>query len=148
VAEVELECRSFAAWDAGTLYEVLALRSRVFVVEQRCVYLDLDGADPDALHVVARAAGRVVGTARVLGPGDEGFRVGRVAVSEERRGTGLGRALVRAALSAIDERAPGAPVRLAAQAHLVPFYGSLGFEVAGPEHDEDGIPHVEMRRAG
>ena len=136
----ELRCVPLSALDGPTVYDLLALRSAVFVVEQVCVYLDPDGADRDALHVLAYAGGALVGAARVL-PGPVP-RIGRVVVAPAHRGTGLGRRLVAAALEAIG---PG-PSALSAQAHLEAFYASFGFRAAGPVHDEDGIPHVEMRR--
>lgn len=137
-----LEVRSFAALTAEEVYDLLALRAAVFVVEQRCAYLDPDGADRGARHVLAWAGGALVGAARVLGPP---WRIGRVVVARARRGGGLGRRLVAAALGDLP---PGEPVRLAAQAHLTGFYAAFGFCTDGAPHDEDGIPHVEMVRPG
>lgn len=135
-----LEVRGFGELSADDVYDVLALRAQVFVVEQRCAYLDPDGADRGARHVLARVGGELVGTARILGPP---WRIGRVVVDPGHRGSGLGRRLVTAALDVL----PGdAPVRLSAQAHLTGFYAALGFRSDGPPHDEDGIPHVEMVR--
>jgi ElaA protein len=142
VTDCSIAAHPFTGLDVAALYDLLALRAAVFVVEQRCVYLDPDGLDPDAVHVLARVSGRLVGAARLLPPSIAGqWRIGRVVVAAERRGTGLGRALVQAAQA----QAQGAQqIHLAAQAHLAAFYGSLGYRVSGPVHDEDGIPHVEM----
>ena len=128
------------------LYGLLALRSRVFVVEQDCPYLDADGrdAEPGAEHwwddpdgdPLAPAA-----TLRVLVEPGGGHRIGRVVTAPEHRGTGRGDALVRAALAALT-----GPVVLGAQVRSAGFYARLGFVVDGPEYDEDGIPHVPMRR--
>lgn len=130
------------------LYAVLALRVAVFVVEQACAYQDLDGNDPLAHHLLGHDGGELVAYARVFAPGalhDEPV-IGRVVVAASHRGTGLGRALVERAHHELGHRFGARPVRLAAQAHLRQFYGSLGYEVCGPGYDEDGIPHLPMRR--
>ena len=129
------------------LYELLKLRVDVFVVEQECAYPELDGRDlePGALLLWAQdAAGRVLGTLRLLRePGDrEHARIGRVATAREARGLGVAADLMRRAL----ELAGQAEVVLDAQAHLEGWYGRFGFVVDGPAFDEDGIPHVPMRR--
>ncbi|HTR49573.1 MAG TPA: GNAT family N-acetyltransferase [Kofleriaceae bacterium] len=129
---------------AGTLYDLLALRSRVFVVEQRCAYDDLDGLDRVARHVWASDGDRVAAYLRILPAGVKyaELGIGRVVVAPAYRGTGLGRELMRRGIAA----AGGAPIRLGAQAHLERFYAELGFQRASDVYDEDGIPHVEMVR--
>ena len=134
----------------GDLYDVLALRNRVFVVEQECCYQDIDGLDlvADTRHLLARApSGSVVGYARLLAPSDAGgpARIGRVIVSSEARGRALGRRLMERALASCASHWPAAGVQLSAQAHLRAFYASLGFEAVSDVYDEDGIPHVDMR---
>lgn len=124
------------------LYDLLALRVRVFVVEQECAYLELDGLDAEAEHVWTRgAAGEVVAHLRIL-EGDGETRIGRLVTAPEHRGTGAGAALMRAVLAGIE-----GPVVLGAQVQAQGFYDRLGFAVDGPGYDEDGIPHVPMRRA-
>jgi len=123
------------------LYDLLALRVRVFVVEQRCAFQELDGLDARAEHVWTRGpGGEVAAYLRVL---DEGDRVclGRIVTAPEHRGTGAGAALVRAVLVGL-----AGPVVLGAQVRARGFYERLGFLVDGPEYDEDGIAHVPMRR--
>lgn len=136
----------------GDLYDVLALRNRVFVVEQECCYLDIDGLDlvADTRHLFARApSGSVVAYARLLAPAsdqaDAPARIGRVIVAPESRGRALGRRLMEDALTACAAHWPDAGVQLAAQAHLRDFYVSLGFEAISDVYDDDGIPHVDMR---
>ncbi len=136
------------ALTAGQLHDVLHLRSLVFVVEQECVYLDIDGLDlqPATRHVLATEGRAVVAVSRLL-PGAGVVRIGRVVVAPSHRGTGLGRDVMRHSLAACATHWPGQPVLIAAQAHLQQFYGEFGFEVVGAPYDEDGIAHVDMRRA-
>jgi ElaA protein len=129
------------------LYELLALRVRVFVVEQECAFQELDGLDARAEHVWTRgAAGEMAAYLRVLDEGGGLVRLGRIVTAPEHRGTGAGAALMRAVLAELDEHADGGPVVLGAQVRAQGFYERLGFAVDGPGYDEDGIPHVPMRR--
>ena len=135
--------RTFDALDVHRLYRILALRQRVFVVEQACAYLDADGVDQVSRHLWADRAGEIVAYARIVPAGvkyDE-VAIGRVITAQEARGTGLGRELMRRAIAAV-----AGPIRISAQAHLEKFYGELGFVRASEIYDEDGIPHVEMLR--
>lgn len=146
------------AFDALTLrdlHDMLALRSRVFVVEQASPYPDIDGRDPGALHLIARdEAGAIVGCARCLGPDEDGpdgeksdapVSFGRLAVDPSQRSTGLGRALVAESLTVLAERWPGRDVVIGAQQHLERFYGSFGFVRDTDPYDDFGIPHIDMR---
>ena len=132
---------------ARTAYDVWRLRQQVFVVEQDCPYPDLDGRDlePTTRHVVllddADEQDVVVGTLRVLDDGDWA-RIGRVVVAPSARGRGLAALLMDEAMALCGDR----EVRLDAQTGLTAFYAGYGFEVTGPEFDEDGIMHVPMRR--
>ena len=130
--------------DAVTAYEIARLRQDVFVVEQACVYPDLDGRDlePGAVQVWAEDGVGVVACLRVLREPEGGVRIGRVATARGARGEGVATALVSAAL----EQASG-PVVLDAQSHLEGWYSRLGFVRDGAEFVEDGIPHVPMRLA-
>ena len=131
---------------ARTAYDVWRLRQQVFVVEQDCPYPDLDGRDLEEAtrHVVLLDEDdRVVGTLRVLDDGDWA-RIGRVVVTPAARGRGLAALLMDEAMALCGDR----EVRLDAQTGLTGFYAGYGFEVTGPEFDEDGVMHVPMRRAG
>ena len=141
----DVRVAAFAELPADTAYRLWALRSEVFVVEQDCPYLDLDGldAEPSTRHLWVERGGAPVATLRLL---DEGahLRIGRVATRAAHRGAGLGAALVDVALALAGERA----VVLDAQSHLVDWYTGFGFEPSGRGFVEDGIPHTPMRRAG
>jgi len=127
------------------LYSLMALRQTVFVVEQSCAYLDADGRDPDAHHLLGWSDGALVAALRVFPPDAEGMVwIGRVVTSPAVRGTGLGRPLMQEGLRRAEETFGLTPVRIGAQAHLEPFYASVGFAVCGPGFMEDGIPHVPM----
>jgi ElaA protein len=139
---------AFADLPARTAYEVWRLRQQVFVVEQDCPYPDLDGRDLEEAtrHVVLLEGDgqeqAVLGTLRVLDDGDEA-RIGRVAVAPAARGRGLAARMMEEAMTLCGDR----EVRLDAQTGLTAFYEGYGFEVCGPEFDEDGVMHVPMRRA-
>ena len=127
------------------LYALMALRQTVFVVEQRCAYLDADGRDPLAHHLLGWRDESLVAALRVFPPDGEGLVwLGRVVTSPAVRGTGLGRPLVREGLRRAEETFGFTPVRIGAQAHLERFYASVGFAVCGPGFMEDDIPHVPM----
>lgn len=139
----------FEALSGADVYDLLALRQRVFVVEQHCAYLDADGLDQGARHLLLRdAAGMLVACTRVLPPGPRfpTIAIGRVVVAPERRGEALGRRVMQETIAAIEATDGKVPMMLAAQAHLERFYGSLGFVTVSAPYDEDGIPHVDMRR--
>ncbi|HEX6249602.1 MAG TPA: GNAT family N-acetyltransferase [Nocardioidaceae bacterium] len=138
-----LSAASFDELDPRTAYLLWQLRERVFVVEQECPYLELDGRDlePTTRHLWLTEGGAPVAYLRVLQDTEE-MRVGRVLVAPTHRRRGLGRALMEGALELVAER----PCRLDAQSYLVQWYRSLGFEPCGAEFVEDGIPHVPMRR--
>ena len=130
------------------LYAALALRSRVFVLEQG-PYLDADGLDQTSWHLLGHdQAGEMVAYLRAVDPGlkyDEPS-LGRVVIAPEVRGTGLGRLLVAEGLRRADAAWPGRAIRISAQAHLERFYAAFGFERAGANYLEDEIPHVQMIR--
>jgi ElaA protein len=132
----------FADLDAPTAYAAWRLRQDVFVVEQDCPYPDLDGRDdePSTRHVLLRDDDRLIGYARVLDERDA-WRIGRVALAKDARGRGLADPLVETALQV----SKGRDVVLDAQSPLASWYATFGFEIAGEEFLEDGIPHVPMR---
>ena len=127
------------------VYNLLALRQRVFVVEQNCPYLDADGVDLASRHLWTEVDGAVHAYARIVPAGVKFAEVsiGRVITAPEARGTGLGRELMQRAI----EECGGVPIRIGAQAHLEKFYGEVGFVRASDVYEEDGIPHIEMVRS-
>lgn len=144
-------CSPLAELPAELAYRLLQLRAEVFVVEQACAYLDLDGKDlrPGAWQLLATdTEGRVQACLRLLAPGLAFAEpaLGRIATAAAVRGSGLGRELLRRGIAECSQRFPGQPIRIGAQTYLIDFYASFGFQVASAAYDEDGIPHVEMLR--
>lgn len=143
-------CREFAALSLIELQHIYAARQAVFVLEQRCFYADVDGLDEKAWHLAAWAPwqGEPLAYARLFPPGVKYTEasIGRVLTTLGARGRGLGRELVRRAVSESDALFDGAALRISAQAHLDPFYQGFGFKAASEPYMEDGIPHIEMLR--
>ena len=138
---------AWASLAPDRLYAILRLRSAIFVVEQDCVFQDMDGRDPQCEHLCGEdAAGGLLAYLRLVPPGVRTPEVslGRVVVAREARGRGLGRAVMLEGLRHCAERHPGQPVKVSAQQHLERFYRSLGFRTVGAPYDEDGILHVDM----
>ncbi|MCC6996756.1 MAG: GNAT family N-acetyltransferase [Deltaproteobacteria bacterium] len=133
------------------LYAIMRARAEVFVVEQDCAYQDADGSDPAAVHLWATDdTTPVLAYARLFAPGAEGVaeaRIGRVITTAPGRGRGLGRELMRRALTEIATRWAAPPVWIGAQKYLERFYGELGFVRCGDDYVEDGIDHLPMLRA-
>jgi ElaA protein len=147
--DLRWEWRRFDALGGDAVYDMLALRARVFVLEQG-PYLDPDGADRSAWHLLGRnAAGELLAYLRAVDPGvkfDEPS-IGRVVVAAEVRGRGVGHALMRVGLARCDAVWPARANRISAQAHLERFYAAHGYATVTPEYLEDQIPHVQMLRS-
>ena len=132
------------------LYDMLAMREAIFVVEQACIYHELDGLDKVAEHLLAVDNGEVIACLRLLPPTAEEARVriGRVAVTPAWRKKGMARLMMRRAVAQARRHHPSSGICLNAQTYLRDFYLSLGFEVYGDEYLEDGIPHIPMQYSG
>jgi ElaA protein len=124
------------------LYGILKLRSDVFIIEQQCVYDDIDGrdAEPDALHLWMEHEGAVIAALRLLHDRDGCHHIGRVVTHPAHRRRGLAAALMREAMARATP-----PITIKAQAHLAAWYARFGFVPYGEEFIEDGIPHQRMR---
>jgi ElaA protein len=131
------------------LYQILGLRERVFIVEQKCTYPDIDGRDVGAHHLLGLdGAGALVAYLRLVAPGHRYTEpsIGRVVTDPAVRGHGFGHALMREGIRRGEEVYPGMPIRMSAQRYLARFYAAHGFVAAGDPYDEDGIEHREMVR--
>lgn len=146
----DFTCLPFDQLTVRQLYDIMALRQTVFVVEQNCPYLDADGHDLQAWHLMGRDdAGNLVAYARLL-PKDliyEGYlSLGRVVTAPHARGRQAGRKLMETCLREMERIFGKGPIKISAQAYLIRFYESLGFISVGEEYMEDGIPHMAMVR--
>jgi len=130
------------------LYEVLRLRSEVFVVEQQCLFHDIDGTDQKAMHLLGVQHGELQAYARCFPAGvkfpEASF--GRVVTRQSARGHGLGHVLIAQATAAITQVWGPQAIRIGAQMQLADFYAQHGFVDTGTHYLEDGIPHLEMLR--
>lgn len=143
-------CKPFDALKPKELYDVLKLRSEVFVVEQQCVYLDADGKDLSCQHLMLYHQKELVAYARIVPPGIS-FKepsIGRIVSSKRVRKTGFGKELVRLAINNCIRLHGNRDIKIGAQLYLKSFYESFGFKVTGEVYDEDGIDHIHMLRSG
>ena len=145
-SEWQWTCLPFRELSLEELYAILRLRSEVFVVEQNCVFLDMDEKDYDCHHIMGRKKGRLGACARILPPGlaYPEPSIGRVVTSPLYRRTGGGRMLMDFAIEKTRALHGDKDIRIGAQLYLKGFYGSLGFKEEGEVYMEDGIPHIEM----
>lgn len=141
-------CLPFNALSPYQLYEIMALRQEVFVVEQNCPYQDCDGKDLHSWHLMGHdAAGKLVCYTRLLPEGlsYQGYTsIGRVVSSPAARGTGIGKILMRESIQKCRELFGNQAIKIGAQSYLLAFYESFGFVSTGEEYLEDGIPHTKM----
>lgn len=148
--KLEWHCHPMAELDAHKLWSMFHLRQQVFILEQQCLYPDIDELDTRCFHLLACQADsqRVIACARLIPPGCQGAepRIGRFVVAQAYRGNGLGRALLQQALQWLDQHYAGQAIMISAQHHLAHFYQQAGFVVVSEPYDEDGILHIDMRR--
>lgn len=152
-AQIQWRCLPFHAMSADTLYRLLRLRSEVFVVEQNCVFLDLDGLDQQCLYVLGEVVDdegtvHLHASARLVPPGVAFAEasIGRVVTAPAARGGGIGHLLIAESVRLIEQLWGPQPIRIGAQAHLEAFYNRHGFVSDNKPYIEDGIPHLEMLR--
>lgn len=143
---IDIKVKTFQELTTQELYDVLQLRSEVFVVEQNCVYQDVDGKDQKALHVLGYKEEQLVAYTRVFKPGyyfDEAS-IGRVVVKDTERQHQFGYDIMHASIEAIKTHYHETRIKISAQTYLKHFYNNLEFFEVGAEYLEDGIPHISM----
>ena len=146
--EIQWTIKSFENLSVNELYDMLRLRSEIFVVEQNCVYLDLDGKDKQALHLFGEFEGKIVGYSRLFKPGItfDNASIGRVVVDANYRDRKWGHDLMREAIAGIRHHFGESKITIGAQLYLKKFYESHGFVQTSEMYLEDDIPHIEMKR--
>lgn len=143
---MEIQIKTFDNLSVTELYDFLKLRSEVFVVEQECIYLDIDGKDQKALHVLGISEGKIVAYSRIFKAGDYFMSpsIGRVVVAKSHRKKGYAKIMMKAAMEYIFNSLKEGQIELSAQTYLSRFYTELGFKIVGEAYLEDGIPHRKM----
>lgn len=145
---IHFKVKTFLELTTNELYELLRLRSNVFVVEQNCVFLDLDNKDQIALHIIGQKNNEIVAYTRLFKQGNcyEEASIGRVVVKKEERKYGYGHDLMQFSIKTIKEKFNTSTIKIGAQTYLKKFYESHGFQQIEKEYIEDGIPHIYMIR--
>ena len=146
--KLEWKIKPFEALSVSELYDLLQLRSEIFVVEQNCVYLDLDGKDKKALHLIGEYEGKIVAYSRLFDAGIsfDNASIGRVVVDANYRDKKFGHDLMREAIAQIQSNFGKDKITIGAQLYLKKFYESHGFVQTSEMYLEDDIPHIEMIR--
>jgi ElaA protein len=142
--------KTFAELTVDELYAILRLRSEVFVVEQNCIFLDLDNNDQKAFHTIGFIGEEVVATTRLFDKDImyDGYQsIGRVVGSPRHRGLGIGKALMQYSIQECERLFGKGPIKIGAQLYLKKFYNEQGFEQSGEVYIEDEIDHIPMIRA-
>lgn len=146
--DIQWDLHTFDALSNRDLYGILRLRSEIFVVEQKSIYLDADDLDvrPDVFHFYGKIDQKIIAYSRIFAPGLYGSstRFGRITVHTSLRGTGVGHMLVNKTMEIMYARWPACNINISAQSYLRKFYEKHGFKVSGEEYLEDGIPHLPM----
>ncbi|KQC32356.1 GNAT family acetyltransferase [Nonlabens sp. YIK11] len=142
---MDISIKSFDQLNTTELYDLLRLRSEVFVVEQDCVYQDVDGKDQKAIHILGHEGDQLAAYTRVFKAGDyfNMASIGRVVVSPQHRRKDYGKEIMKASMEFAFAKAKQ-PIKISAQVYLKKFYEDLGFEETGKRYLEDGIPHMQM----
>lgn len=145
---IEIKVKSFQELTPQELYDLLQLRSEVFVVEQDCVYQDIDGKDQKALHVIGYKNETIAAYTRIFKPGYyfNEASIGRVVVKASERHHQYGYDIMKASIKAIKTHYEVSRIKISAQTYLKRFYNNLEFFEVGEEYLEDGIPHIGMIR--
>ena len=143
---MKIQIKTFDDLSVMELYDLLKLRSEVFVVEQECIYLDIDGKDQKALHVLGISEGEIVAYSRIFKAGDYfvNTSIGRVVVAKSYRKKSYAKIMMKAAMEHIFNSLNERKIELSAQTYLSRFYTELGFKIVGEAYLEDGIPHRKM----
>lgn len=145
---MNIVCKTFEELTTTELYQLLRLRSEVFVVEQNCVYQDIDNKDQKALHVLGIVSETIVGYTRIFNKGDyfDKASIGRVVVAQNFRKLAFGHKIMKFSIDFVENKLGENEIKISAQEYLIKFYNQHCFQQVGEGYLEDGIPHVGMLR--
>ena len=146
---IKWQLKNFESLINTELYNILKLRSQIFVIEQNCIFQDLDDKDQKAFHLFTQNNDEVMAYTRLFAPGAcyQEASIGRVMVNEKARGTGLGYLLMRESIKQIQKQFGKTPIKIGAQLYLKNFYQNLGFKQISDIYLEDDIPHIYMLKS-
>lgn len=144
---MQIYCKSFAELTSLELYSILKARSEVFVVEQQCVYQDIDDYDVDATHIYIVHEHELAAYGRLLSPKTkfQEMSLGRILTTNKARGKGFGKEIVTLLITEAQKKFPNQTIHISAQQYLERFYSSFGFQTTSEVYLEDDIPHIEMK---
>ena len=141
---VKFEVKKFNEIDSKTLHNIFLLRAEVFIVEQECIYQDIDGKDPESIHIIGKKKQEIVAYSRIMNLKNDFSSIGRVLVKKDSREKGLGKKLMKKSIEEAIKEYRKRKIKISAQEYLRKFYTDLGFKHTGKSYLEDGIPHIEM----
>jgi ElaA protein len=143
---IKWQLKNFETLTNTELYSILKLRSQIFVIEQNCIFQDLDDKDQKAFHLFTQNNDEILAYTRLFAPGAcyQEASIGRVMVNEKARGTGLGYELMQESINQIQKQFGKTPIKIGAQLYLKKFYENLGFKQISDTYLEDDIPHIYM----
>lgn len=143
---MKIESKEFIDLSIYELYSILKLRQEVFIVEQKCNYLDCDDFDLNAIHVSARKDLNLIGYLRVIKPNviSKNAVLGRILVNIKNRKNSIGKKIILHSIKLIEDEFPNTNIEMSAQSYLIKYYKKFGFETYGNEYLEDNIPHIKM----
>ena len=146
---IEFKIKRFNELSTDELYQLLRLRSEVFVVEQNCVYQDIDNKDQKAIHVLGYLNQKLIACSRIFAPGNyfEFASIGRVLVAQKHRANSFGHELMNVSIEAVEQNFQTSKITISAQEYLKKFYESHGFIQTSERYLEDDIPHIQMKRS-
>lgn len=146
---IDWKVKTFQELELNELYKIIQLREEVFILEQKCIYTDLDFADQDCTHIMGFINEEMVAYSRIFAPDasiNKSASFGRVLVAKKARGINIGRLLITQLLETIEQLYQTNHVEISAQSYLVKFYQEFGFQTYGEGYLDAGIPHISMKK--
>ena len=141
---MKFDAKRFDELDNKTLHDIFLLRSEVFVVEQECVYQDIDRKDLESIHIIGTKKKKIIAYSRIMSLNNEFCSIGRVLVKKEFRNQGIGIKLMKKSIKEATKEFNNRKIKIAAQEYLKKFYTNLGFKQSGIWYWLDSIPHIDM----